>query len=307
MNQRSDIDHVLIRWFDDGPTAMPDRVLNVVTSRISVQRQRRLVPLLGGKAPMNRTLLYVAAAAAAIVIALAGWNLLPRQAPTSGGPPPPTPSALPSSAATSEPIPEGVLSGGTYRLTPFSSAPTMFFDATVPAGWGGVPSWGILAPGGSEAPSGLGIGLMRADGLFRDPCHWDLDGTGTYTQIGDIVVGPTVNDLVTALHTNSAYSSSTPKPVTIGGYAGQQLDLQLPSDVDFASCDVATGTSSGVYFVFSGNESGLFAQGPGNRWQVSVLDVAGRRVILVVDDYAGTPPAVRAAAQTIVNTLVISP
>jgi hypothetical protein len=40
---------------------------------------------------------------------------------------------------------------------------------------------------------------------------------------------------------------------------------------------------------------------------VCVLDAAGKRVILVVDDYAGTSAADRAAAQAIVNSLVISP
>ena len=43
-------------------------------------------------------------------------------------------------------------------------------------------------------------------------------------------VGPTVDDLVAALRANTFYTSSTATPVTIDGYAGQELELQLPDD-----------------------------------------------------------------------------
>jgi hypothetical protein len=125
---------------------------------------------------------------------------------------------------------------------------------------------------------------LRADGLFRDPCHWDIDGTGTESQPGDLAVGPTVDDLVTALRANSAYASSTPTAVTIGGYAGLQLNIQLPSDIDFGACEKVTGETTGSYYLFSGLEGGLYAQGAGNRWEVSVLDIEGTRIILVVND-----------------------
>ena len=40
MNERADIDRVLRRWFDDGPSTMPDRVVDVVAERIAVEHQR---------------------------------------------------------------------------------------------------------------------------------------------------------------------------------------------------------------------------------------------------------------------------
>jgi Tol biopolymer transport system component len=40
MNQHSDFSRVLERWFDEGPTAMPDRVVYVVADRIAGQPQR---------------------------------------------------------------------------------------------------------------------------------------------------------------------------------------------------------------------------------------------------------------------------
>ena len=41
MTEHTDIDRLLETWFDDGPTAMPDRVVTVVADRIGRQRQRR--------------------------------------------------------------------------------------------------------------------------------------------------------------------------------------------------------------------------------------------------------------------------
>jgi Tol biopolymer transport system component len=40
MNERSDIARVLGHWFDDGPSTMPDRVVDVVADRIARQPQR---------------------------------------------------------------------------------------------------------------------------------------------------------------------------------------------------------------------------------------------------------------------------
>ncbi len=40
MIDHSDIDGVLQHWFDDGPSTMPDRVVDVVADRISRERQR---------------------------------------------------------------------------------------------------------------------------------------------------------------------------------------------------------------------------------------------------------------------------
>ena len=41
MNDHSDIERVLATWFDDGPSTMPDRVVDVVADRIGRQSQRR--------------------------------------------------------------------------------------------------------------------------------------------------------------------------------------------------------------------------------------------------------------------------
>jgi hypothetical protein len=203
-----------------------------------------------------------------------------------------------------------MLTAATYRLRPFDAAPSISIDVTVPGGWTGFPKWGLLGPKLTGAPDGIGIGFLMPAGLFSDPCHWDVAGDGHFPQQGDVATGRTVDDLVAAFASNSHYDMSNPATTTIGGYPGMRVDLQLPSDVVFANCDAPSGVATGAYFVWGSAEadgSDLFAQGPGNRWHLSIVEVGGSRFVVVINDFAGTPAADRAAAQTIVDSVVISP
>ena len=76
MKQRSDIDRVLEIWMADGPTAISDRVVDVVAARIGVQRQRRAWPF-PGRTNVTTQIKLIAALAAALVVAVVGYNLLP--------------------------------------------------------------------------------------------------------------------------------------------------------------------------------------------------------------------------------------
>jgi len=76
MNHPSDIDRVMQAWMADGPTAIPDRVVDVVAARIGVEHQRRGWPF-PWRPPMNPLFKFGAAAAAVLVVAVVAWNLLP--------------------------------------------------------------------------------------------------------------------------------------------------------------------------------------------------------------------------------------
>ncbi len=117
-------------------------------------------------------------------------------------------------------------------------------------------------------------------------------------------VGPTVDDPVAALRANTFYTSAAPTPVSIDGFAGQELELQLPND-SFATCDKDDPNDSGGHaFVFSG--AGLYAQGPANRWHLYILDVGGTRLIAVTLSDAKTPQADIDLARNIIETLDVT-
>jgi hypothetical protein len=308
MNQRSDIDRVLQIWLADGPSVMPDRIVDVVADRISVQRQRRAWPF-QGRTTVTTPIKLIAALAAALVVAVVGYNLLPSQGGVGGQATPPStaaPTTAPTTAPPSGPIPlrDGALTEGRYQMEAFG----LSIVADIPAGWFGDP-YPFLASEKELEEGQVLITFMLVDGLFSDPCHWDLDGTGTSGgQSGDVEVGPTVDDLVDALRANTSYTSSTPSPVTFGPYQGQELEIQLPGDDVLSTCDIELGDSTGSYFVFSGKDSrGIYAQGPDNRWQLFIVDVGGTRLVTLLSYFEATPQADLEAARAIVESFEFTP
>ncbi|TAK01930.1 MAG: hypothetical protein EPO36_03670 [Chloroflexota bacterium] len=308
MNQHSDIDRLLRHWMDDGPTTMPDRIIDVVADRISVQRQRRSWRLLR-RLPMNPIVKLGTAAAAVLVVAVVGYNLLPRQGGV-GGPTTPLPTASPTAIPTSSPVASGpvdlrsgILSAGRYRMDLSFIDPGLSIVANIPEGWVGHPEIPALtSPAGSN--EGVLIGFMQADRLFSDACHWDLDGTGSPDQQGDVVVGPSAADLVSALQANTSYTTSGHEPTSIGGFQARALELHLPGGDVISACDRRSGESTGDYFVFPG---GFYAQGPNSRWHLHIIEIDGTRLITMISIAEGTSEAEFAVAEAIAMSFEITP
>jgi hypothetical protein len=313
MNQRSDIDRLLRHWMDDGPTRMPDRIVDVVADRISVQRQRRSWRLLR-RLPMNTYVKLGAAIAAALVVAVIGWNLLPGLRPGVGDTSP-TPTPSPTAVATPAPtvLPDlrsGALAPGRYRAIPLDGVSGLAVTFEVPAGWEGFPDWAVLGPNGTEDPGGAGVGFLSAEGLFSDPCHWDASGSGHWPQAGDVPVGPTAADLATALLAGRPYQATAGPDVVVDGYPAKRVDVTMPSDVDFKACDGANEVDEGAYFIWGTRHSGgsdLYVQGPGNRWRLWIVDVDDARLIIVLSDFPATLATDRSAAEAIVASVTIEP
>jgi len=315
MNRTPDVELVLRDYFaDDGLTA-PDYVLDVVEERISPRRQWRPWPF-RGRITMTSQFKLIATLAAVIVIAVVGYSLLPRQ-PSVGGPGR-TPTASPSQTAvpTSSPAATGIqdvadsgraLQPGQWRFHPVVDSPSLSVVADVPAGWlsldGQLGVENAIAT--NSAPSGIAIVFaMPAHGAFSDPCHWDLAGTGAWEQDGDVSVGTDVAGLVGALRANTSYTSATPSPLAFGPYSGQQLELRFPADVDPVSCDNAPGEVEGRYRVMP---DGIYAQGKANIWRMSIVDVAGTRIVAIIEYFPGTAPDKLAEAQAIVDSFEFTP
>jgi hypothetical protein len=228
--------------------------------------------------------------------------------PATSAPVTPVPaSSAPANPVTPtvEPVSD-VMTGGLYLFGPFGDK-LLTIAATGPNHWVGYPSWAMDGPEPlrADAPNGIGISFFTANGLYSDPCHWDVRGIGDAGQPGDVKVGPTVGDMVAALRANTFYTSSVPTPVTIDGYSGQELELQLP-DAPYTKCDKDDPNDSGGHeFVFSG--PGLYAQGRGNRWHLYMLDVEGTRLISVILSYAKTPKTDLDLARNVIETMDINP
>jgi hypothetical protein len=274
-------------------TSRPDRAPDHAGAAFALPRKKGMSQAMATTGSVSKRSL-VAAIIMIVVSGCAGSTTSPSATspPTTAG------------SAQAEPVPEN-MTGGRYLFGPFGDSPSVDIVATGPDGWFGYPSWAMDGPKPvrADAPTGIGVSFFTADGVYSDPCHWDVLGTGG-ADVGDVEVGPTVDDLVAALRANTFYTSSEPTPVTIDGYAGQELELQLPDD-PFTSCDKEPGDSVGHAFVFSG--PGLYAQGPANRWHLYILDVEGTRLIAVILSYAQTPQGDLDLSRNVIETLDIAP
>ena len=243
MNERSDISRVLRHWFDDGPSTMPDRVVDVVADRIVRQRQLPARRLHWRHFGMNPTIKIGAAIAAVVVIAVAGVAFLGQPSNSGVGgavSPAPSPSPIASASPSTAPsasaeCPEWLTtgcSGGAGILPAGSQATRAFrpaFTFSVPAGWvndtDSADLYGLFPDTpANEAEFALSGG--RAQGIF-------MGVVDTPTLICDEVgetEGSTAAELADSLVANEALVTSEPVDVTIGDLTGTRVDSHLDPD-----------------------------------------------------------------------------
>ena len=302
-------------FIESGPTRAPERAVEAALVQIETTSQERSLWV-----PWRTTMTTparVAAAAVIGVLAIGGaFFLIGRIGQSNIGGPNPSaspstirsPSALPSPSQTSTvtTLPDGPLPAGTYTYEPFASGPgldstcmqpppsgcvdpgapaSMELTLTVPDGW---ESFGLGVWADSNAPpGGAALGFNRGAWLFSDPCRKNEENP-------DIPVGPTVDDFVNALATHPLLDTTTPVDVTVDGYAGKALDLQVPADILLCT-------------VYRPWEPGIYAQGPGHLWHLRVIDVEGDRIVIQSTEYAGTDSQRRAELGAMVDSIQIEP
>ena len=299
MTAQRDPERLIRAYLADGQDQLPDRAYDAVRDTIDRTRQRTVFGP-WRETPMLNFARVAIAAAAVVAFGVVGIGMLTRSTGpgTVATPSPvaPSPSPQPSASPTTPAAVLGPLEAGTYVARPFGILQVTF---TVPDGWealgNGVTIVG-LAPDndGWQAPDGMGVGFLRVGSLNADPCQWD-------GPEGDIAVGPSVDDLITALTQQTAYDVSDPADVSLAGYSGKQLDIVFPTD-SVATCDEQE------YRIWNGNGGfDIYALGPGARWHIWVLDVDGERVVVLAHDYPGTSQADQAEWDSIVKSVTFEP
>jgi hypothetical protein len=269
MNERTDIERLLERWFDDGPSSMPDRVAVVVADRIHHRRQRRTWRLHWRPADMNLPKLAAAALAVALV-AVIGYALLPG---TSGsGGPVASPTTSLTATPTSSPAPPSdrprptaayiwpaTLAGGTYTTRLIWDIP-FELRFTLPDGW---QSRDVEAFGPTT-----GIAFNLVGNTYRDPCG---------RVESDPPTGAAVADLADALATAPGFDVVGPRPASLDGAPASYLELTVRDD---AGC-----AAPGLWVDPPGSYNGAGPKGPPAWWadrpnmRIWILDVDDVRLV----------------------------
>ena len=238
----------------------------------------------------------IAVLATAVVVVVAfvivGGGLLDRS-PGVGGPPSTAPSAFPSGPSPSqsqvppsvgptdtprptgpqayEEIPGGGrFEPGTYTISSIAPLEIMF---TVPAGWERPPNAPeFFGPTGQTGREIGGVSFWTPAKIQAVPCPSSEDA------VVELPPEASAEDVVSALAGLPGVDMSSPKDVTVGGFAGTYLEMTSPC--------------SNVAWV--------------RFW---VVDVDGVRVVMVAHlwtEYAATPDAV-AELEGIVDSVQIEP
>jgi len=249
---------------------------------------------------MNRVVRIGIPAAAVIAVAILGYSLL--RGPNSVSPPAPpmrTPSATPTDS-------ELRLPGSDYTQTPFGirgfgMCPSRTLtdctedprDDSITVTFHAAEGWEESAPSGvfvagNLPPDGAAMIIHRGGWLYSQPCR------GEDYRSPDMSVGPTVDEWATALDSHPLLQVTTPVDVTLSGYSGKYVELQVPSDI-------------GMCLLYRPLDDASYAQGARQRWHFWILDVEGIRVVIQTTDYPSTPAESQTELQAIVESIEIGP
>jgi hypothetical protein len=268
MTTQHDLDALLTGYMAEGMNVLPDRVADAVLDEAHRTRQRvvfgpRRTPV------MNSTLKAVLAAAAVIAVLVAGINFLPRNDAAVAGPSSTRPSTS-SPPSPSQQVDRMGL-GGTNQ----------HFNVDLPEGWENNEWVANNHPLGGDTSFIVGL----VDNTFEDPClHIERNPK----------VGPTVEDLATALGEIPGTTATEPVQTTIAGYDATYVEVTHP------------GPPPCEEFVW-------YQESPGNYWwvveaderfSVWILELDGQRVAIGARSYPDTPQQAKDELRDILDSIV---
>ncbi len=228
--------------------------------------------------------------AAALLLAVVGYQVLSGP---FGGRPGPSATPQPTSTPATSAAPEGLLEPGPFPLVIVDEV-SLDRHRDGPGGRLVRRQWGhtLLKRDSAAPPDGAGFIVFTGDlDVYRNPCAWA-------TSRPDPPTGPTVDDLVAALSLQPGRDATAPTDITVDGYRGKAIELTVPADINFATCDL------GEYRSWQDPDGNArFHQGPGQHDLLWIIDVDGTRIVIDAAFYAGTSAIVRAEQQAILDSI----
>jgi hypothetical protein len=278
-----DVTSIIRSWLEEGVTVLPDRVLDDVLDQVPATHQRRL-PWLARMLPLANNPVGLALTAAAVLALVTGIWL--ASGPSVGLKPTATPTPRPSASPISLPGATWPLDPGIYSLPSFPLGITF----EVPAGWHAC-SDSLVEQSVCHTPTDRSfdtrLSFLIVDGVVADPCSPGEEPI-------DPPVGPSVDDLVSAISSLDGFEASAPVDATVGGYHGKRFTLTTPQ---LPGCDPKTWITKDRTNSVDDGEVNL----------LHVLDIDGTRLLIAGAYYPEQPAAeqLRAALERIIASVQI--
>lgn len=216
----------------------------------------------------------------------------------SPSPASPGPSPTPSPIA----FPVGDLEAGTTYAIDMGDHGRLLL--TVPGtGWFTFDTWflGKDVMESSDSVAGYDIRLLPyfVTNINADPCQW-------VNSALEPPVGPTVDDLATALVAQPKQNASAVSDVTLGGYAGKKVELSIPDELGApGACD--GGNYQRWYEDDDPSSYGPFTWGSSQRDTVYIIDVEGTRWVIDTHYRLGVPDSDLAELDQLVGSIRFEP
>ena len=299
MNSKRDFDRAVDQWLDDGSDATPPEVINAVLLAARSTPQERDYRIPWRTPTMNKFVTFGFGSAAMIAIALiVGAQFFGSPGDVGSGQPTPNPDASttePLSSASVVPIGvEQLLNAGSYSLSEFPVGITFEIPAfEPPAEWFSCSSSPVeqavcYVSNAEEDIPLAAVTFQIVDNVRTPPCN-DQETA----ELLDPPVGPSVDDLVTAISNLEGYEAGFHEAVTVSGFRGMEFTLWAP---DSEGCTATWATAE--------RTTGMV---PNEINSVSILDVDGVRVVISFAYHRETPEATVAAVFGIIDSVQIQP
>ena len=162
---------------------------------------------------------------------------------------------------------------------------------TVPDGWAWEPTSEQFFhhPRGSGKPNLDKVMFFDVSNVFADGCQ---------EVLVDPPVGPTVDDLVSALANLVGFAPSAAADVTVDGYVGKQIEFNVPGECEEPTFALWREVGK-FHFTYRPTSN--------QHIQLWILDVGGTRLVIEGYSHVSTSPQTRAEIDDIVATIQISP
>jgi hypothetical protein len=297
---------IVLSWLRADEHVSADRILDDVFTAVDATPQRRSPWLARSVPPMNNTTVRLIAAVAAVaIVAVIGYQLLSGSGAGDAGP---SPSLGPSVDASATPIPSTAagpinftaLEGGGTELEPGEyvidyAAPVALVTFTVPdepyLQWPSPWFKALFDWGPWHQSNAARLGAVEVVNLYVDPCNPALGPR-------DPAVGPSGEDLLTALGEVPGMVVSAPVDAQLSGYNGQYVELtgEVPADCI---------EDRSIWQTTRGDQS-LLLPGDGDLHMVWILDVEGQRLVIWASEDGGSSESARPQLEALVDSVRIT-
>ena len=270
-----DVRRAIRSWLHEDRHEDASRIAGAVLDHVEATPRRRSTWWPARRTPIMSKFVTIGLGAAAVVVLLfVGAQLLgsPGTRGTGGQPTPsatPEPTPVPSAAGPTDfaTHPIGRLEAGDYVFTHLPGVQVVF---TASFNWErNLPNWVVWTIDDNKAT----MGAATVDNVVIDPCQSDLG-------FQDPAVGPTVDDLVTALGAVPGLTFSAPADVTQDGYSGVRLDYVPPDEFDNCLDDMGEAILMSVEGSVPADHGYISAPNGDDAVSLYIYDVDGTRVVI---------------------------